>query len=136
VITAVDTSVLLDLVTADPNFGPASRAALRACQVEGSLIACEVVWAETAGNFPDDEMARETFDRLEISYSSLNSQAAFEAGRAWREYRRRGGPRTRVTSDFLIAAHALVQADRLLTRDRGFYRSYFQHLTVLDPTSA
>ncbi len=46
--------------------------------------------------------------------------------------RSKGGSRQRIVSDFLIASHALNQADRLLTRDRGFYRSYFQQLPVLD----
>lgn len=31
--------------------------------------------------------------------------------------------------------HAIEQADRLLTRDRGFYRHYFTGLTVLDPAA-
>lgn len=56
------------------------------------------------------------------------------AGRAWWAYRRRGGKRERVVADFLIGAHALARADRLLTRDRGFYRKDFAGLTVLDPS--
>ena len=58
-----------------------------------------------------------------------------DAGKAWKEYRSRGGSRKRIVSDFLIASHALNQADRLLTRDRGFYRSYYQKLQVVDSSS-
>jgi predicted nucleic acid-binding protein len=47
-----------------------------------------------------------------------------------------GGTRERVIADFLIGAHAMAKADRLLTRDRGFYRRYFKDLTVLDPSGS
>jgi predicted nucleic acid-binding protein len=43
--------------------------------------------------------------------------------------------RERVIADFLVAAHASVHADRLLTRDRGFYRSRFRTLRILDPSA-
>ena len=134
-ITAVDTNVLLDFLTHDPQFGIASRNALRSAAGEGRLLACDVVWAEIAGCFPSIAACRDTLRNLEIEFSPIQPEAAFEAGLAWKAYRARGGPRTRVAADFLIGAHAIFQADRLLTRDRGFYRSCFKRLKVLDPTS-
>jgi predicted nucleic acid-binding protein len=135
VITAVDSSVLLDILTADARFGPASRDALKQCRREGSLIASEVVWAETAGWFPTDHEVRAAMHRLAVEFSAVTASSAERAGACWRRYRADGGTRQRLVSDFLIGAHALEQADRLLTRDRGFHRRYFSELHVLDPAS-
>ena len=71
---------------------------------------------------------------LGVDFSAITLEAALEASTAWKAYRKQGGKRTRVAADFLIGAHAQFQADQLLTRDQGFYRSYFKRLTVLDPT--
>jgi predicted nucleic acid-binding protein len=135
VITAVDTSVLLDVLGADPTFGERSREALRRCAREGQLVACAVVWAEVAGQFPSLRQAEEALERLGLAYAPLERPVALAAGAAWKTYRARGGKRERVVADFLVGAHAQAGADRLLTRDRGFYRSYFGRLVVLDPSA-
>jgi predicted nucleic acid-binding protein len=134
-ITAVDTSVLLDVFGADAKFGAASADAIRQCLSEGALVACEAVWAETGTAFQSSEKFRRAMADLAVAFAPLSEAAAVEAAEAWRRYRAQGGRRVRIASDFLIGAHALSAADRLLTRDRGFYRRYFAGLDVLDPST-
>lgn len=134
-ITAVDTSVLLD-VFADSPFGAVSREALREALGRGSLMACDVVWAEIAAHFPKTEAAEEAIRTAQIQFAPIDASVALAAGEAWRAHRGRGGRRERIVADFLIGAHASLRADRLLTRDRGFYRTYFTRLRVIDPSES
>ena len=131
-ITAVDTNVLLDVFTADPRFGFPSRAALASCLQQGSLVVCEVVWAETAAAFPTRPAFERAMQKLDVGFDPLAPRTGQEAGAAWRRYRQASGTRRRILADFLIGAHAASQADRLLTRDRGYYGTYFPRLQVLD----
>lgn len=134
-ITAVDTNVLLDVFGADPKFGEASAEAMRRCLGEGALVACEAVWAETATAFSNSDKFRRAMLDLAVAFETLSEEAAVKAAEAWRRYRLRGGQRSRIASDFLIGSHALSAADRLLTRDQGFYRQYFAGLKVMDPSA-
>ena len=131
--TAVDSSVLLDIFGSDTRFGPRSKEGVRLSLSEGRLMACDVVWAEVASFFPSPAAAEDAMSVLGVEYDPILQPAALAAAGVWKTYRARGGKRERVVADFLIGAHALTQADRLLTRDRGFYRAYFGRLRVLDP---
>jgi predicted nucleic acid-binding protein len=135
VITAVDTSVLLDVFIDDPTFRKRSLAALRQSLADGQLVACEIVWAEIAAAFADPAVAQRALEAIPVTFSEIDMQSAARAGAAWRAYRQRGGTRERIISDFLIGAHAVRRADRLLTRDRGFHRLAFKELKILDPTN-
>jgi len=134
VITAVDSNILIDILEPDPLHGPASKEALKRCLREGVVAACDVVWAETAVAFAH---AREeliaAFKTMGIEFSPTRMEAALEAARCWHEHLRKGGRRERIAAAFLIGGHARVQCDRLLTRDRGFYREYFGKLKVESP---
>ena len=134
-ITAVDTSVLIDVFGADPRFGPSSANALRHCLNEGAVVACGVVWGETRAAFSNDEDFLRALRTLGVGFSAQTEQAATLAGIAWKKFRAGGGKRDRVIADFLIGAHAVSQCDRLLTRDRGYYKKYFGGLVVVDPSA-
>jgi len=135
VITAVDSNVLFDVIGGDRTFGAASAERLRECLRDGMVVACEVVWAECCAGLPDSAAAVDRLDRLRVGYAPSGVDTAVAAGEMFRSHLRRRGGRERVVADFLVGAHALNQADRLLTRDRGFYRDYFSGLTVVDPAA-
>ena len=95
------------------------------------MIVCDIVYAELAPQF----LARRELDKalsaINVKISSIDPDVAFLAGERWGRYRRSGGTRERIITDFLIAAHALLKAERFLTRDRGFYKQYFPELRLI-----
>ena len=152
-ITAVDTNVLLDVLIPGAPHGDASERALAEALRAGAVVISGPVYSELAAHFPDqahlDRFLADTGLRLESS----NAEALYRTGRAWSEYVRRRPalacpqcgatqevrcdqcgasvqPRQHVVADFIIGAHALVQADQLLTRDRGYYATYFPELAL------
>ncbi|MCA1834241.1 MAG: type II toxin-antitoxin system VapC family toxin [Actinomycetota bacterium] len=135
-ITAVDSNILIDFFVEGQRFSPSSRKALRGCAEQGAIVACEIVVAEVGAHFPSSGAASAAFESMGITFEALDFAAALVAAEAWRSYRRRGGKRDRMVADFLIGAHAQTRADRLLTRDRGFYRTNFKRLRLIDPTSS
>ena len=75
----------------------------------------------------------EDLERLAIGYDPFLPASAWRAGQVFKAYRMQGGPRMSLIPDFLIAAHALEQTDRLATTDRGYLRRYFPSLKIVGP---
>ena len=134
-ITAVDTNVLIDVFGADPRFGRLSADALRRCLNDGAVVACMAVWSETRVAFANDETFAQAMRTLGVGFSAPTEPAATLAGGICKKYRAAGGKRERVIADFLIGAHALTQCERLLTRDRGYYKKHFGGLVIVDPSA-
>ncbi len=133
-ITAIDTNILLDVLTGDEQYSSSSFENLLKADEEGSLVICELVFSEMAAAFNGSaEKLEEFLGDARIKLVSSTKDSLILAGQMWRKYRDHGGSRQRIVSDFFIGAHAMLQADYLLTRDRGFYRQYFSQVKMFNP---
>jgi predicted nucleic acid-binding protein len=134
VVTAVDSSALIDVLANDPTYGASSLRALRGAAALGPLIVCPIVWAEVRGCFDDASRMERAFADAQIHFDPFDRACADVAGALWRDYRCNGGSQERVIADFFIGAHAQCRGGRLITRDRGFFRRYFSNVQLLDGT--
>lgn len=128
--TAVDSSVIL-AVLKNEAAGPVWLERLVELRRGGRLVACDVVWAETAVAFAEAQNHAAALEQLGIEFSPLNAESAALAGQMCLAYRSAGGKRERIIGDFMIGAHAIVQAEQLLTADQGFFRKHFRGLTAV-----
>jgi len=132
--TAVESSVLLDVLAGTAEASQLAADTLALCAAQGRLIVCETVLAEVTPEI-GAELVDDFLSDWQIEFAPSSAASAVLAGRMHSDYLRRGGRRGRVVPDFLIGAHALTHANRLLTRDAGFSRDYFKGLTIIPPTS-
>lgn len=131
----VDSNVILDLTTEDPDWYDWSTQALTRCADEAYLAINPIIYAEVSVGFDRIEDLEETlipdfFRRLPLPY-----EAGFLAGKCYTMYRKRGGAKRSPLPDFYIGAHAAVSGLTLLTRDAVRYRSYFPTIDLVAPTS-
>jgi predicted nucleic acid-binding protein len=135
-ISGVDSSVILDVLSNDPKFADGSEQMLRQASNQGQLVICECVLAEIYPALGSQTRFDEFLIDWQLDFMPSSRESATLAGASFSRHLTRGGKQGRVVADFLIAAHAQLHTDRLIARDRGYLRDYFEDLTVLDPSGA
>ncbi len=132
--TALDASVLWAILKNEPAAGAWEEALMQAA-AEGPLVISPVAFAELAPSAADVGGLNDFLLSLQIRFDPITPDTAFSAGTFFRQYRQAGGPREHLIPDFVIAAHALMQADRLAAIDRGYLRRWFPGLALLQPAA-
>jgi predicted nucleic acid-binding protein len=132
-LTLVDTNVLLDLVTDDPDWAEWSIAKLEEAALKGALYINDVVYAELSVRYDRIEDLEVMLEDAAIEVAPTPREALFLAGKVFMQYRMSGGSRAGVLPDFFIGAHAVVSGFSLLTRDPRRCRTYFPTLKLIAP---
>lgn len=156
-ITAVDSNILFDVLLPDPVHAAASQRQLDSAARQGKMVMAEIVYAELASCFPSPAALDGFLSDVRLRLEPSRPPALQWAAQAWKSYLAQRGkglqcpscgrrqalscpdcgtaiaPRQHILSDFVIGGHALTQADQLLTRDLGYYRTYFPQLVIVSP---
>jgi predicted nucleic acid-binding protein len=133
VTTAVDSSVILDVLTDDAAFATRSSQALRQASRQGQLIVCESVLAEVFPVLGSRARVKQFLADWQFDFLPSDLESALLAGEMFLAFKQRNREGKRILADFFVGAHAMVHADRLLARDRGYLRDYFKDLKTIDP---
>ena len=155
-ISAIDTNILLDILIPDKRYAESSKNLMEKFKEKGKLQICEIVYSELASQFPFSEELELFLQDTGINLQHSNRKSLSIAGKRFKKYtagrsrslrcavcgkelsvecpqcRSKISCRQHIISDFIIGANALTHADLLLSRDRGYYKTYFKELVVKD----
>jgi predicted nucleic acid-binding protein len=129
----VATNVLIDVFEDDSDWADWSLSQLQSQSRIHRLVINPVIYAEVSLAFSTVEALDAVLDGMELPLLEIPRPALFLAGKAFAQYRRRGGVKNNVLGDFFIGAHAAVSGLPVLTRDARRYRQYFPMVQLVCP---
>ena len=128
----VDTNVIVDVLTDDPQWADWSIEQLEANSA-ARLIINPVVYAELCFGSPSVEFVDDVVRRFAITYHEIPRQGLFRAAKAFARYKGRKGTKASVLPDFFIGGHAEASGISLLTRDTKRLSAYFPGVKLICP---
>jgi predicted nucleic acid-binding protein len=129
----VDSNIILDMWDHDPVWESWSTSHFLRLSLVEEVAINPIVFGELAARFENRRNLDQTLESLRVLHIGIPREAAFLAGKAFVEYRKRGGTKTGVLPDFFIGAHAMVMNASLLTRDVARYKTYFPAVRLITP---
>lgn len=129
----VDSCILLDLFTDDPNWGDWSNEILEKYSQTNTLYVNSIVYTEISIGFQKIEEVDAVIEQMGVKVLEIPREALFLAGKTFLRYRKNKGTKHSTLPDFFIGAHASVSSFDLITRDVTKYRTYFPKLNLITP---
>jgi len=129
----VDSCILLDLFTDDPNWADWSENILDKYSQTNTLYINSIVYTEVSIGFNKIEEVETAISQLGIKVLEIPREALFLTGKVFLKYRKNKGTKNLPLPDFFIGAHAIVSKFDLITRDSIKYKTYFPQLKIIHP---
>ncbi len=129
----VDSCVLLDLFTGDPNWADWSENILEQYSQTNTLYINSIIYTEVSIGFTNIEEVEQAIFELDIKVLEMPRETLFFAGKVFLNYRKNKGTKTSALPDFFIGAHAAVSKLELITKDLSKYKTYFPQIRLIHP---
>jgi predicted nucleic acid-binding protein len=132
-LTLVDTNVVIDLLTHDPEWSSWSEQAFRLATARGPVHINDVIFAELAARYRSVNQLETDLGNLDLKRAAFSASSLFLASKVFVAYRRQGGLKTSTLPDFFIGAQAQTERWTILTRDTRRYRANFPDVALIAP---
>ena len=129
----VDSCVLLDLFTDDPEWAGWSEKILGQYSQTNTLYINSIIYTEVSIGFNLIEEVEISLELAGIKVLEIPREALFLAGKVFLNYRKNKGTKHSTLPDFYIGAHAIVSTFDLITRDISKFKTYFPNLNLIYP---
>ena len=129
----VDSNIVLDVFTDDPNWADWSESMLEEYSNVSTLYINSIVYSEISIGFNRIEDLESAIIGAGFQMLDFPKEALFLAGKAFLKYKKKRGARSSPLPDFFIGAQAAVLNIALITRDVSRYRSYFPTVNLISP---
>ena len=132
----VDSCIILDLFTNDPNWATWSESILEQYSQTNTLYINSIIYTEISMGFKKIEEVEDAMLQLGVKVIEMPREALFLTGKAFLQYRKNKSTKNSPLPDFFIGAHATVSKFNLITRDLAKYKTYFSQVKLIHPKVA
>ena len=129
----VDTNILIDVLNNEPVWADWSILQLQEQSKIHELTINPIIYAELSLAFNEINELDNHLKIMKLNMIQMPKLALFLASRAFQVYKKRGGLKLNILSDFFIGAHAAANQIPILTRDTQRFKTYFPKVPLVAP---